>query len=308
MADLSHPPVEFAVLFPFLLGEDLNQSPTLTAPKWIINFFDWPEEKARQYPDCFSIVHERIRPERAKVKDAAARFWWRYLRPRPELYRMIEPLDRVLAIARVSKTVQPIFVKTGQVLSEKIVVFAYDDYFHFGVLTSGFHYRWAVRHSSSLRTDTNYAPSDCFETFAQPPYRLAVQYAGEALDEHRSSMMAESGLGLTSVYNLVHDPDVDSDAEVKKLRNLHIKLDVAVRDAYGWSDLDLEHGFHGVRGQGVRFTFSPSAADLVLNRLLRLNMERYDAEVAAGLHKPAKKPKARKANPANQGSLLGADQ
>ena len=296
------------VLFPFLLGEDLNQSPTLTAPKWIINFFDWPEEKARQYPDCFSIVHERIRPERAKVKDAAARFWWRYLRPRPELYRMIEPLDRVLAIARVSKTVQPIFVKTGQVLSEKIVVFAYDDYFHFGVLTSGFHYRWAVRHSSSLRTDTNYAPSDCFETFAQPPYRLAVQYAGEALDEHRSSMMAESGLGLTSVYNLVHDPDVDSDAEVKKLRNLHIKLDVAVRDAYGWSDLDLEHGFHGVRGQGVRFTFSPSAADLVLNRLLRLNKERYDAEVAAGLHDPAKKPKARKASPANQGSLLGADQ
>ena len=296
------------VLFPFLLGEDLNQSPTLTAPKWIINFFDWPEEKARQYPDCFSIVHERIRPERAKVKDAAARFWWRYLRPRPELYRMIEPLDRVLAIARVSKTVQPIFVKTGQVLSEKIVVFAYDDYFHFGVLTSGFHYRWAVRHSSSLRTDTNYAPSDCFETFAQPPYRLAVQYAGEALDEHRSSMMAESGLGLTSVYNLVHDPDVDSDAEVKKLRNLHIKLDVAVRDAYGWSDLDLEHGFHGVRGQGVRFTFSPSAADLVLNRLLRLNKERYEAEVAAGLHEPAKKPKARKVNHANQGSLLGADQ
>ena len=58
------------VLRPYLGGEDLNQSPTQTAPRWIINFFDWPEEKARRYPDCFSIVHERIRPERAKVKDA----------------------------------------------------------------------------------------------------------------------------------------------------------------------------------------------------------------------------------------------
>ena len=304
---ISKDPRNADVLFPYLGGEDLNQSPTQTAPRWIINFFDWPEEKARRYADCFSIVEERIKPERAKVKDAAARFWWRYLRPHPESYRTIEPLDHVLAIARVSKTVQPVFVKTGQVLNEKIVVFVYDDYFHFGVLTSGFHYRWAVRHSSSLRTDTNYAPSDCFETFAQPPYSPAVEYVGKALDEHRSSMMVERGLGLTSVYNLVHDPDVDSDAEVKKLRNLHIKLDVAVRDAYGWSDLDLEHGFHGVRGQGVRFTFSPSAADVVLGRLLEVNKERYEAEVAAGLHTRAKKPKARKAQPANQGSMFGDD-
>ena len=58
------------VLFPYLGGEDLNQSPTQTAPRWIINFFDWPEEKARQYPDCFAIVQEKIRPDRAKVKDA----------------------------------------------------------------------------------------------------------------------------------------------------------------------------------------------------------------------------------------------
>ena len=304
---ISKDPRNADVLFPYLGGEDLNQSPTQTAPRWIINFFDWPEEKARRYADCFSIVEERIKPERAKVKDAAARFWWRYLRPHPESYRTIAPLARVLAMSLVSKPVLPVFVRTGQVLSHKTVVFGYSDDFHFGVLTSGFHYRWAVRHSSSLRTDTNYAPSDCFETFAQPPYSLAVQYAGEALDEHRSSMMVERGLGLTSVYNLVHDPDVDSDAEVKKLRNLHIKLDVAVRDAYGWSDLDLEHGFHGVRGQGVRFTFSPSAADVVLGRLLELNRERYEAEVAAGLHTRAKKPKARRSQPANQGSIFGDD-
>ena len=303
------------VLFPFLLGEDLNQSPTLTAPKWIINFHDWPKQRAETYPDCFSIIEEKVKPGRQerkvngefKQRKPLPELYWIYAEKRPKLYRTIEPLNRVLAIARVSKTVQPIFVKTGKVLSEKIVVFAYDDYFHFGVLTSGFHYRWAVRHSSSLRTDTNYAPSDCFETFAQPPYSLAVQYAGEALDEPRSSMMLDRGLGLTSVYNLVHDPDVDSDAEVQKLRNLHIELDVAVRDAYGWSDLDLAHGFHGVRGQGVRFTFSPSAADVVLDRLLRLNKERYEAEVAAGLHTRAKKAKPRRAQHANQGSMFGAD-
>ena len=54
--------------------------------------------------------------------------------------------------------------------------------------------------------------------------------------------------------------------------------------------------------------FSHEAADEALDRLLELNKERYEAEVAAGMHKPAKKPKTRKANPANQASLLGDDE
>ena len=159
-----------------------------------------------------------------------------------------------------------------------------------------------------------YTPTDVFETFPQPPYSTEVESAGKALDEFRSQLMIERGLGLTSVYNLVHDPDVrpdedDEDGEdIERLRDLHVKLDVAVRDAYGWSDLDLGHGFHDVRGQGVRFTFSSSAADEVLDRLLELNKQRYEAEVAAGSHEHAKKPqKARSRVIAGQGSLLGGE-
>ena len=302
------------VLYPYLGGEDLNQSSVLEAPRWIINFHDWSKDKAQQYPDCWQIVEEKVKPMRQerkadgafKRRKARAERYWIFAETSPKLYRTIKPLGRVLAMSLVSKPVLPVFVQNGHVLSHKTVVFAYDDFFHFGLLTSGFHYRWSIRHSSSLETRINYSPSDVFDTFPLPPHSEAVEHVGERLDEHRSQLMIGRGMGLTSVYNLVHDPDVHGDDAIRDLRMLHVRLDVAVRDAYGWSDLELDHGFHPVRGQGVRFTFSPHAAGEVLDRLLALNKQRYEAEAAAGLHdKKPKKSRAAKAVSTGQGSLLG---
>lgn len=295
------------VLFPYLGGEDLNQSPTQAAPRWIINFFDWPEERARQYADCFAIVEEKVKPERERVKYSQhARIrWWQYERTRTEMYAAIEPLDRVLALCQTSKLQLPALVPTGQVFAHKLVVFSLGDPFSFSVLSSGFHWRWVLRHGSTMRNDPVYTPSDVFETFPFPVASQAEAEVGSKLDSARSALMTDRELGLTGVYNLVHDPGC-ADREIRRLRDLHVELDCAVRDAYGWQNLDdLSHGFHEVRGQGVRFTFAPEVADEVLDRLLELNMERYEAEVAAKLHKDAKRPTRRLA--AGQRSLLEDD-
>ena len=53
--------------------------------------------------------------------------------------------------------------------------------------------------------------------------------------------------------------------------------------AYGWSDLDLGHGFHATK-QGERYTLSEPARRTVLDRLLALNHLRHAKEVKAGLH------------------------
>ncbi len=44
------------VLFPYLNGDDLNNNPNQTPSRWVINFFDWPEEKAKTYQDCYEIL------------------------------------------------------------------------------------------------------------------------------------------------------------------------------------------------------------------------------------------------------------
>ena len=99
--------------------------------------------------------------------------------------------------------------------------------------------------------------------------------------------METCDLGLTSLYNNFHNQD-DAPEEIQKLRNIHVEMDQAVTAAYGWDDLDLGHGFHETK-QGIRFTISEEARREVLQRLLKLNHERYEEEVAQGLHDKKKK-------------------
>lgn len=102
-------------------------------------------------------------------------------------------------------------------------------------------------------------------------------------------------LGLTDIYNLFHTRDLTS-AEVARvskkplpeaeagyqgileLRRLHRELDLTIRDAYGWTDLDLGHDFHEVEtlpeNDRVRCTVSPAARKELLKRLLAENHRR----------------------------------
>jgi hypothetical protein len=282
------------------VGEDLNTRPDGSPSRWVIDFRDWPLERAERHPRALGLVRERVKPTRDDINRRAYReLWWRFAEPQMAMRRAVVSLDRCIAITVVSNVVQPMFVPTGMVYSHRLVVFPYDDDARFGVLSSGFHWWWAVTRSSTMRTDVNYSPTDCFETFAQPDLTDDVAALGGALHAHRSALMLDRQEGLTKTYNRVHDPDEGSD-DIVRLREIHAQLDHAVRDAYGWGDLELGHGFHDTRF-GVRYTFEPVARQEVLDRLLELNHARYAEEVRRGLHdkkKPAKRA------PAAAGALI----
>ena len=145
-----------------------------------------------------------------------------------------------------------------------------------------------------MRTDLRYAPSDLFETFPFPSHNPAVKSAAALYDHHRTRMFLQSADGLTQVYNSFHDRRQLS-ANIQQLRDLHIAMDCAVAEAFGWSDLDLDHGFYETQNRS-RFTISEKARREVLDRLLELNHQSYAEEVEQGLHekKAVKKMRSKK--------------
>ena len=299
------------VLFPYLNGEDLNSRPDQSPSRWVINFFDWPLDQetapkdyngpvAADYYDCLAIVKEKVQPEREKLRfnnvtgrDRADK-WWRYGRGASNLYAAIAGMERVLVLSLVSNKVPFVFVPNGTVYAHKLAVIALDDWVSFAVLQSNAHYHWVWHYCSTMRTDLNYSPSDGFETFPFPPLLAphnALSTIGEAYHAHRRQVMLVRHEGLTKTYNRFHNSD-ESASDIQKLRDLHVEMDKAVAAAYGWSDVNLGHGFHETK-QGTRFTISETARREILARLLKLNHERYAEEVTQGLHDKAKgKPKA----------------
>jgi hypothetical protein len=278
------------VLFPYLNGEDLNSRPDCSARRWVINFHDWSEERARSYSEVFEIVERLVKPVRQQNSRVTRReHWWQFAERAPRLYEAIRGLDRILVVALVSRTVMPVKVPARQVLAHKLAVFASDDNAELALLSSSFHGAWAWRNSSTMKADLNYAPSDVYETLPHPGPTPVMTELGALLHRVRTEIMQDRELGLTKLYNAFHSVDV-TDSDLQDLRRIHAEVDAAVAEAYGWSDLDLGHGFHETR-QGLRYTLKPTAQAEVLDRLLELNHQHDGREVSrASVSRHRRKP------------------
>lgn len=275
------------VLFPYLNGEDLNSRPDCSASRFTIDFGEIPEKQALSYAAPFKHLKKFVYPER--MKQDAGKYprmvneWWKYWNARPALREAISKLKEVLVLTRVSRTLVPVRIKTGSVMSDAVVVFATDSYADQAVLSSSMHQYWAITRGSGMRGDPRYTPSDVFETFPRPQNTDALAAIGKTLDEERREIMMRRQLGLTKLYNLVNDPDISdsSDADVARLREIHRQLDETVMVAYGWSDVPLDHGFYEYRKM-TRWTVCPEARIEILDRLLEENHRRAKLEAAQG--------------------------
>ena len=140
----------------------------------------------------------------------------------------IDGLERVLVVARVSRTLGFTFLPTGGVINDKIIVFPFDSYAAFATFQSRVHETWARTFSSTLKDDLQYTPTDCLDTFPFPARfqsESTLEATGKRFHDARQIQMECEGIGVTQFSHRFHDPHEKS-SEIVHLREFHAAEEV----------------------------------------------------------------------------------
>jgi hypothetical protein len=256
-------------IFPYIGGEEVNDSPAQAHRRYVISFADWPllrsdtgflwetaveldrrkclrdgmvpidypDQVAADFPQLLSIVESKVKGTRASHSTAG---WWQFERFRSELYRAIARLERVLAVnCGATPHMSFAFLNSRMIFANTLAIIAFETNSAFCILQSRIHEVWARFFASSMKDDLRYTPTDCFETF---PFLRSFetnptfQHAGQEYYEFRADLMLRNNEGMTKTYNRFHDRDEKS-PDILRLRELHAAMDRAVLDAYRWTDI-----------------------------------------------------------------------
>ncbi|MFM6622339.1 MAG: DNA methyltransferase, partial [Dolichospermum sp.] len=222
---------------------------------WVIDFNNLSIEEASEYQLPFQRVKEKVKPERDKNRRDARRInWWKFGEKRPAMRQAMSSLSCYFAIPKIAKWMIFTPVNISILPCEANMVIASDDFYILGILTSNVHRVWVKAQSSTLKGDTRYTNTTCFETFPFPQtvdinLVQQIRTKTEKLHEYRTQQMETKQWGITTLYNkFFTEPS-------SQLYKLHQQLDKLVMSAY---------------------QFNPE--DDILERLLLLNLELAEKE------------------------------
>lgn len=276
---LSKEPASGTVIHPYLVTDDLTSSAGEVPSRYAIDFGSLSlEDVSERHPVALERIRETVKPQRDTAKRKAVRErWWQYGENRPGLRAAIANLDSVIVVGALAKWLTVSRQPVGTVFSNRVFVLAFESHGAFAALNSSLHESWVRTYSGALEDRLAYSSTSSFITFPRMEPSEQMHEVGATLDRERRQIMMRRELGLTALYNLVNDPQVQGDANVDRMREIHVEVDEATMAAYDWDDLPLDHGFHTYR-QMERWTVSPEARVEILDRLLELNHERARAE------------------------------
>ncbi len=272
------------IIFPLINGKELNNSPTQSSDRYIINFRDSSYQEASRYPNALERIRHLVKPIRDSTKRIRTKEnWWIYAESRPGLFHSIEHLQKCIVTTVVTKHLFFSILSTKKVYSQSIFVISSASESMFAVLSSTFHTEWARKWGPSLKTDLSYSSTQCFENFPFVRTRNPLlENLGIEYRKLRNSITLKLNLGLTKTFNQFHNPNLLTEIEhlnsksfekkysketwnlynhlevkkegnisyeeavplIFKLRQLHKEMDEAVLEAYGWQDIKLRHDFY----------------------------------------------------------------
>jgi len=240
-------PAASSVVHPYLIGDELVGALGARPGRFAIDLNHCPDLlSAKRHGAAFAHVEQEVLPdlsEKAKNEFAETQEhsgprqnhllqWWKFWRGRPEMLGALKGLARYIACSRITKRQIFEFVSSAIRPNDKLQVFALDDDYSFGVISSGVHWQWLKAKCTTLKGDFNYNTESIWDTFPWPqkptlPQVRQVAAAAVALRSLRRQVMAEHGWCLRDLYRTLDLPGKNP------LRDAHDRLDAAVRAAYG---------------------------------------------------------------------------
>jgi len=252
---LAEDPKNGEVIFPFLIADELIGRKDGLPQRYVIDFHPRDLLSAQKYEKPYKRIRDKVLPDRekaaqeelarnnealaenpkARVNNHHKNFlnkWWQLSYPRGEMKDAIQNIDRYIACGQV--TLRPIFefIDSSIKPNAALIVFPYQDDYTFGVLQSDVHWIWFVNRCSTLTGRYRYTSNTVFDSFPWPqsPKKGAVNKVAQAavkLRNIRNELKVSHGLSLRELYRSIELPGAHP------LKDAHVALDNAVREAYG---------------------------------------------------------------------------
>lgn len=244
------------VLKPFLIGYELVAKYKSQPQRYVIDFTFKDINEAASFKELFKRIEEKVLPERtvkakkqedynkeitsknpnAKTNKHHINFynkWWKLSYGREDMLNYLKKIPRYVACARVTQ--RPIFEFFCKDIhpNDKVIVFAFDDDYSYGIIQSKLHWNWITSKATTLGSGFNYNAASIWDTLPWPQNPTEKQIdeiakISKTLRDERNKIMEKNKSSLRDVYRILEKPGKN------KLKDVHNDLDKAVIAAYGF--------------------------------------------------------------------------
>lgn len=280
-----------SLLRPYITGDDITSSSLTRVERWALDLRDASLETiAKNWPKAYSFLVNVVQPTRTsealKSYKGLVERWWQFERHRAEQMRRIRQRTHFVAFAKAAKYPICVIAPTEWIYTNKVLLVEISrDDVHAVCLSSMFR-TWLRSYSRrSLGADKSTVTlsiGEALATFPLPANEVSVRgvAAARSFQETLVSWSQRNNRGMTDAMNAVHSSEV-ADTQIVEMRELLVRIDCEVAGAYGWTGLNLAHGFHEeVDPEGatiIRYGLAASETEQLLAALIALNRSQYEA-------------------------------
>ncbi|MFD0666099.1 Eco57I restriction-modification methylase domain-containing protein [Ramlibacter sp. MAHUQ-53] len=286
-----------SLLRPYITGDDITSSALNRIERWALDIADLSlDEVHRRWPLAHRFIVEEVQPTRTvaalKGYKGLIHRWWQFWNHRADLMRRLRRQDRFIAFSKVTKYPFSVLAPSDWIYTNKVLLIGLERPDLYPICLSSLFRSWIYKYSvRSLGADTNtltISIGEAVSTYPLPADNVSQKGAVAAMQFNRLVVEFSSthDCGLTDVMNAVHSPD-DSDETIAELRQLLSVIDSEVAAAYGWGEVEVTYDFREFDGGSAndkwRWALSADATSTLLNKLVALNRERFEASSSTAL-------------------------